>query len=225
MKYLFVFLVVCLTSSVIGQNRYHISETDEPEGSEGVVLISTNKTVTGVVYDEHENGKLSYERNYKDGLQDGLSRWWYKNGQLYIEANYKDGKEVPIVRRWYLNGQMHFEFEYNYKDGKQDGFSRSWHENGQLSYEEIYKEGQLISKKCWDENGNEEECPGRYHVDETNYIDYPEILLLKSTNKPVTGGVYDVHENGKLSYEENYKEGQLISKECWDEEGNEITCP
>ena len=133
MKYLFVFLLVGLTSSVIGQNRYHISETDEPEASEGVVLISTNKTVTGVVYDEHENGQLRYESNYEDGKEDGLSREWYSDGQLHYEGNYKDDRK--------------------------DGLTRWWNENGQLMIEGNYKDGNLLSEKCWDKDGNEIQCP------------------------------------------------------------------
>ena len=29
---------------------------------------------------------------------------------------------------------------------------------------------------------------------------------------------------GQLKYEWNYKEGELISQECWDEDGNEKEC-
>ena len=33
-----------------------------------------------------------------------------------------------------------------------------FYENGQLEYEGNYKDGELISEKCWDENGKEIEC-------------------------------------------------------------------
>ena len=48
--------------------------------------------------------------------------------------------------------------EGNFKDGKQDGKATIWHENGQKSDEVTYKDGELISEKCWDEDGNECEC-------------------------------------------------------------------
>ncbi len=53
----------------------------------------------------------------------------------------------------YENGNK--KSEGNFKDNKLDGFWAGWHENGQKSYEETYKDGELISKKCWDWNGNE----------------------------------------------------------------------
>lgn len=157
MKYLFVLLVLCLTSSVIGQNRYHVDETNESELPEIVVLKATNKPVTGEVYYERENGQLKWENNYKDGKRDGLYRSWHENGQLRWEVNSKDGKGDGIYRSWRENGQLYF--EGNYKDGKKDGLYREWYENGQLKGERNYKEGNLLSEKCWDEEANEIDCP------------------------------------------------------------------
>jgi len=47
-----------------------------------------------------------------------------------------------------------------YDDGKkkEEGKATIWHENGQKSDEVTYKDGELISEKCWDEDGNECEC-------------------------------------------------------------------
>ena len=61
----------------------------------------------------------------------------------------KNGKHTEFHK----NGQK--SSEENFKDNKLDGFWAGWHENGQKSYEETYKDGELISKKCWDWNGNE----------------------------------------------------------------------
>ena len=92
MKYLFVFLVVCLTSSVIGQNRYHGDETFSVD--EVCYLKKDSSLLNGVKYKEYENGQLMYETNYKEGKEDGLSRGWYENGKLWGEGNYKDGKPI-----------------------------------------------------------------------------------------------------------------------------------
>ena len=100
----------------------------------------------------HENGQLMREGNFKDGLQ----RWWYENGQMKSEYNYIDDKVEGLRRDWYENGQL--EYEDYYKNGKQDGLQRFWYENGQLEYEMNYKDGTRLSKKCWDEEGNEIEC-------------------------------------------------------------------
>jgi len=57
------------------------------------------------------------------------------------------------------------------------------------------------------EKGDENDH-NRYHVSETNFSDRPEILLLKSNNKAVTGVVYDKHENGQLIFENSRKDGK-----------------
>ena len=74
---------------------------------------------------------------YKSNLFTGIAFSKYDNGQLEREANYKDGKYDGVYKRWYDNGQL--DLEYNYKDGKKDG--------------------DIISEKCWDEEGNEIDCP------------------------------------------------------------------
>jgi antitoxin component YwqK of YwqJK toxin-antitoxin module len=35
-----------------------------------------------------------------------------------------------------------------------------WYENGQKESEWTYKDGILFFNKCWDEDGNEMDCPG-----------------------------------------------------------------
>lgn len=89
----------------------------------------------------YENGKISYERNYKDDKLDGVSRNWFENGQISFEHNYKDGKKDGLCRSWYENGKLHYEL--NYKDDKQDGVSRSWYDNGQQRFEHNYKDGKF----------------------------------------------------------------------------------
>ena len=48
--------------------------------------------------------------------------------------------------------------EGNLKDGKSDGLVTEWDENGHKLSEKTFKDGELISEKCWDEDGNETEC-------------------------------------------------------------------
>ena len=50
------------------------------------------------------------------------------------------------------------EEEGNWKDGKRDGLLKIYYENEQLSKVLNWEEDKLISKKCWDEDGNETEC-------------------------------------------------------------------
>ena len=50
--------------------------------------------------------------------------------------------------------------ELIYKDGESwDGKWTFWYENGQKRSETTFKDGELISGKCWDEDGDEIDCP------------------------------------------------------------------
>jgi len=181
MKYLFVFLIACLSFNSFGQNRYHKDSTTTIDNT--FVLKSTKKAITGLVYTTYDNGQLKYESSWKDGVVDGRCRSFHENGQPRGEQNFKNGKRHGIERKWYENGQL--EYEWNHKDetlwvgqqrwwydngqlwieklydenGKQNGIAKSWYASGQLKYEMKYKADTLISQKCWDEDGNVIQCP------------------------------------------------------------------
>ncbi len=119
----------------------------------------------------HENGQIHGQGRFIDGDGNNPSessgipfngrtgRWtfWYDNGQKSTEDNYKDGKGNGKYTTWYKNGQKWT--EGTYKDGELDGKWTVWNENGQKKVEQTYKDGKLISSKCWDEDGNEMDCP------------------------------------------------------------------
>ena len=119
----------------------------------------------------HENGQIHGEGRFIDGDGSNLSelsgipfngrsgRWkfWYENGQKEGEGIYKDGKEDGLFTYWNENGQKWR--EGTFKDGELDGKWTVWNENGQKKVEQTYKDGSLISSKCWDQDGNETDCP------------------------------------------------------------------
>ena len=58
-------------------------------------------------------------------------------------------------------------------------------------------------------------------------IDYDEliaIMYVKGEELPYTGSSIEKYENGQKSYEVTYKDGELISEKCWDEDGNKRDC-
>ena len=94
---------------------------------------NSNKPYTGKVFDLYKsNGNKKVEGYYKDGNQDRKWTYWYENGQKSSAGPYKDGKE--------------------------DGLWTEWHDNGQKRAEFTYEDGEVISEKCWDEDGYEREC-------------------------------------------------------------------
>jgi len=55
----------------------------------------TNKPVTGIVEEFHENGQLSQRTNWKDGKEDGLSERFDQDGNLIETDMYKNGELLP----------------------------------------------------------------------------------------------------------------------------------
>jgi len=132
----------------------------------------------------YENGQLMMEGNYKDGKLSGLWKSYYESGQLTTEGYMKDGEKYGLWKHYYENGQLEIEGEYkvqndsiskdgiwkwyykngqlfqtaNWKYGEFHGLWKVYYENGQLEWEENWKDDELISEKCWDEDGNEIEC-------------------------------------------------------------------
>ena len=73
---------------------------------------------------------------YRKGFSVGKWSYWDENGGKFKEGIYKDGKMVGIWITWY--------------------------ENGKKKGEGTYKDREEISRKCWDEDGNECECTDWY---------------------------------------------------------------
>jgi len=121
----------------------------------------SDEPITGMVYggfgEDDNNLKKVYIGNLLNGKKEG--RWksyYHSTGKKIYDLNFKNGKKDGLRTRWFENGQK--EFEGTYKDGKPYGTQTDWFENGQKFYEGTYKDGELISSKCWDEDGDECEC-------------------------------------------------------------------
>ena len=58
---------------------------------------------------------------------------------------------------YWSNGKKRY--EGTWKDGKLNGLVTRWYNNGQKWQEVTYKDRKRITKKCWDWDGNEMDCP------------------------------------------------------------------
>ncbi len=79
----------------------------------------TNKPVTGIVEEFHENGQLMGRGNFIDGKREGLFEYFHDNGQLQLTQNYRDGKDEGLTELFHENGRLFI--RGNYKDGELDG--------------------------------------------------------------------------------------------------------
>ena len=85
-------------------------------------------TGTVVEFDEKTQTKLCTVSEWKDGLEDGVERWWDNQGRLESET------------------QKAFNFAH--------GEGRSWYPSGQIKDWAILEYDCLLERIAWDENGN-----------------------------------------------------------------------
>jgi len=64
--------------------------------------------------------------------------------------------QIEYKKTYHENGQL--KYETNWKDDKEEGLEKLYYESGRIYSEGNYKDGELISKKCWDKNGQEIDC-------------------------------------------------------------------
>jgi len=128
-----------------------------------------------VVTEEYKDGKLKYPENadtiidvdldmktvsvrsYKNGLKNGLSKIKHIGSNTYYsESNYTNGLRDGKAKILYDNGQLYRVM--NYENGLENGTMELYYENGKTKSLCLYDYGKLVSKKCWDESGQEIPC-------------------------------------------------------------------
>ena len=121
---------------------------------EPLELSSYQGSGWGVVY--HENRKLRFLAQFKNGKVNGFSFSCYPSGQAMAEAYVIDGKPEGLQVSWFGNGLK--SSEANFKDGRLEGLSAFWYESGRPKAELKYKDGQLDGPSTdWYGNGFKKE--------------------------------------------------------------------
>jgi hypothetical protein len=112
----------------------------------------------------HDNGVMSQDCVYVDGLEHGVSRQWNREGRLLGEYNMHHG--TGIAKSWFQNGQM--ESEVSYVRGKLCGIFRCWYEDGEVVSTEYYIMGKKVSKRKYDEACKSDPSLPRYDDNDQN---------------------------------------------------------
>lgn len=173
------------------------------------------------------SGDTSSLNFYKEGSIEGNGFSRFNNGQTELQANYVKGKYDGLVKRFYDNGQVEVEVEF--KDGLKNGYFKSYHRNGKLkqsetytfdksngAYKDYYNNGQIKTEattiddkfkglyKLWSKNG--------VLLEQGEYNDKGKMQGLWETYS----------KDGALHEKANYKNGAIISYECFDKNGKSL---
>jgi len=153
------------------------------------------------------NGRKSSVVNYKNGRPD--SEWisYWSDGSILSIGVWKEGRRIGEHRKYFENGGLRDLMQFD-SSGLYHGKSKSWWKNGNQFGERTWIHGKQTGKGyAWWESG-------RIRV---------ESKMLNDKNIGTTT-FYHNRDNNPISSKWHYENGEQVSDECWDEDGNECEC-
>lgn len=177
--------------------KYKRSETNYDELShlnrDTLILKSTGKAITGIIYDLHKNGNLAWQFNYVNGIENGIANVWYDNGKIYIIEKWNNGVKINFEKS-FTNGQIAQIQNFNASTGLFEGIEQSWFENGQIKSDLLYESDKIIGfEEGWYINGQQ-----KYSVNHEEITDANFNSVKKET---VTMWFYDGKLKSKCTFE------------------------
>ncbi|WP_259065327.1 tetratricopeptide repeat protein [Mucilaginibacter sp. X4EP1] len=122
-------------------------------GADGKLLplipISSNN---GLVKSYFQNGKISKECIYSDGVRNGTNKLYYPNGQLSSIGNTEFGAYNGAYKEYYADGKL--KTDYTYVNDNLNGVCKEYGKNGLIKKEATYINGVNNGPvKYFNENG------------------------------------------------------------------------
>lgn len=135
---------VCITPKILwsGDTDLHINNGR---------YYHKDSLFAGTVLTKDTSGKLASRRNYRDGVEEGWSEWYFPNGQLLARRYFFQGEKDSVHRGWWPNGKM--QFEYHFNKGNYNGWFREWYVSRKPLKAIWYSEGEEQYGTGWRENG------------------------------------------------------------------------
>lgn len=130
---LVVFLPLLMMSSLTGCDT-EVSERDTILRGGILFLRGDDRPFTGYVVGKSREGyrtqTCAFKKEYKKGVLDGVTSFWYPNGKLESTVPYKDGKVHGYLTRYWDNGKPRLRIHF--KDGMRGGARGEmfWDRNG-----------------------------------------------------------------------------------------------
>jgi antitoxin component YwqK of YwqJK toxin-antitoxin module len=104
-------------------------------------LYGLEKIENGLYQQWYENGVLSSEGMYTNGLREGIWRDWHSSGAKEYEGMMTNGKAEGVHMSWYENGTICE--QASHLNGKREGISTIWSKDGSWYSHDFYADGVL----------------------------------------------------------------------------------
>ncbi len=162
-------------------------------------------------------------------LLHGIVRFYYLDGVLAAESQYVKGSKEGSFTSFYPNGATRA--EGNMRNSQEVGKWQWWYANGKPMQVQYYPEEvpRIITgprtyrmESFWDSTGRQMVTSGTgayYFCYDNGKLEHKGQFL----NGAPHGKWLGYHENGKPYYEEEWKEGELVSGKSYSEEGRTYT--
>jgi len=134
------------------ENMGRVSVNDMRLKQQQGFLYLQGKPFTGVTFELYDNGDTVKTATYKEGKEDGITRWWHPNKQLAQERYFVNGWKQGTHKGWWPNGKL--QFEYHFVNDEYEGEVTEWFKNGKVFRVFHYSAGhEAGSQKMWWEDG------------------------------------------------------------------------
>jgi len=204
------------------------------EGEDSTISVYDGGKKTGAWYVYYDSTfEAATETNYANNLKDGDYREWYIDERKKVEGYYEEGKKHLLWAFWDERGYQRFE---EWRMGVlYDTFEYEYYENGQLKEEPSYKDRMKHGK--WfryfpdgEISGVREFAKGKRVGEWVDYYRKDEIAfkgLYKDDKKDGPWVWYYMNrgergEQGNVMSEVDFRNGELITEECYTREDGEI---
>ena len=97
----------------------------------GIVTHYKGEPFTGICFSLFDNGNVDNECEMKNGLKDGVSKYFNDNGDLIREWNYTNDKRNGICKWYHDNGKIKMEVGYN---NESQEYQKEFDINGKESF-------------------------------------------------------------------------------------------
>lgn len=168
------------------------------------LLSLEGKIKDGKYFEYYENGKIKAERNFLNGKEEGVAKFYYPSGNLQSKVEYSSGVLNGLVYIYSESGRLLF--EQNYKDGVLEGISKEYDESGNVKREILYSGGKEYIPA---ETVKKENIPARENLEEKE----PLSLITAKKIEVARGEKYIIYSGKNLKatviVDKNYN---LISK-------------
>lgn len=152
----------------------------------------------------YNNGSISHELNYTNGLLDGPEKRYYYDGKLSKECNYLLDNLEGTSKAYYENGNV--KYAYKYVADNSEDTARTYYESGKPQEISIYDNDNLEGEdKCYYEDGKlDYDC---YYSEGELEGEYKAFF-----GDSMPGGIVWFHDGNILGYSSTDKNGKPLQR-------------